>query len=45
MLFQNSDKFSLTHTKFFNYRDAIHTVIFKSMLSLLVDKSLNTGYF
>lgn len=45
MLLQDSDKFNSTHTKFFNYKGAIHTVIFKRMLSLFVDKSLITGYF
>lgn len=30
---------------FFNYTGAIHTVIFKRMLSVLADKSLITGIF
>lgn len=42
---QDSDKFNLTHTKFFNYRGAIHTIIFKNISSLLVDKPLNIRYF
>jgi len=45
MPLQSSDKFNLTDTKFFNYRCAIHTVIFKGMLSLLLEKALITLYF
>lgn len=45
MLLQDSDKFVLTHTKFFNSRSAIHTDKFKSLSSLSIDKSLITGYF